>query len=852
LTYEEAAARLEEVGYNELPSTRKRGITRIILEIAREPMFLLLVICGSLYLVLGDVEEALMLLGFVFVVMGITIYQERKTERALDALRDLSSPRALVIRGGDRQRIAGREVVPGDLVILREGDRVPADCGLLWGLSLSCDESLLTGESVPVRKIPAETVTLPELGGDPPAVPSDARPGGDDLPYLFSGSLVSHGEGVALVFSTGLQTELGKIGKALSAITEEQTSLQRETARIVRIAFITAALLCGIVVLVYGFVRTQWLEGVLSGITLAMAMLPEEFPVVLTIFLALGAHRISKNEVLTRRMNAVETLGAATILCSDKTGTLTENRMSIQELSVLDGSGARWSSSGGALPERFHSLVEFGILASKRDPFDPMERALTELGRSKLSATEHLHPDLSLIEEYPLTRELLALSQVWPSPDGAGIVVSAKGAPEAIADLCHLPDSEKTILSAEVERMAGNGLRVLGVAKSHSRSGELPGSQHDFDFELVGLVGLSDPVRESVPPAIQECYRAGMKVIMITGDYPSTARNIAQQVGLENCDDVITGAELEAMSREELGQRIRTVRIFARVVPEQKLSIVRALRANGEVVAMTGDGVNDAPALKAAHIGIAMGERGTDVARESAGLVLLKDDFASIVAAVRIGRRIYDNLRKAMTYIISVHIPIAGISLLPVILGWPIILHPVHIVFLELIIDPACSVVFEQEPAEGDIMSRRPRRPTECLFNARMLGISLLQGLVSLLLVAGVFVWARSVGAETAVARTCAFVTLIVSNLGLILSNRAWSTTLGATIRRGNTAFRWVLGGAVLFLSLVLFVPALRSLFLFAPIPLNLGAVSLAAGAAGVVLFEGAKLIPFRRKVAGS
>ena len=785
---------------------------------------------------LGDLAEALMLLGFVFVIMGITIYQEQKTERALEALRDLSSPRALVIRGGARLRIAGREVVTDDLVILREGDRVPADCRLLWGVNLSCDESLLTGESVPVRKLASEGKddNPPSRGIDS----AEARPGGDDSPYLFSGTLVSHGEGVARVFATGTRTEIGKIGKALSTISEEQTALQRETARIVKVVFVLAAALCVLVVLAYGLTRSQWLGGILAGLTLAMAMLPEEFPVVLTVFLALGAYRISLKQVLTRRMTAVETLGSATVLCSDKTGTLTENRMSIRELSVDGAPGGVWSPSDGELPERFHELVEFAILASKRDPFDPMDRALAELGAKRLAATEHLHPDLAMIEEYPLSRELLALSQVWPAPDGAGLVVSAKGAPEAIADLCHLDGRRTAALSCEVERMAASGLRVLGVAKADAPNGELPGSQHEFEFQLVGLVGLADPVRASVAPAVQECYRAGIRVIMITGDYPSTARTIARDIALDNSEEVITGPELASMAPEELAERIRSVRIFARVLPEQKLLIVRALRENGEVVAMTGDGVNDAPALKAAHIGIAMGERGTDVARESAALVLLRDDFASIVSAVRVGRRIYDNLRKAMTYIISVHIPIAGISLLPVLVGWPIVLHPVHIVFLELIIDPACSVVFEQEDEEPGIMTRAPRDPRDPLFDLPMLGRSLVQGFFAFAAVAGIYLWARSAGYIDAQARAAAFITLIVSNLGLILANRSRPGGIRAALRRRNVAFRWVLGGAVVILSLVELVPGLRSLFLFSPLPPIAAGVSVLAGVGGIACFE--------------
>ncbi len=454
--------RLKKDGYNELPSSQKRSIFKIIIEVFREPMFLLLVACGTIYLILGDVGEAAMLLGFVFVVMGITIYQEGKTERAIEALRDLSSPRALVIRDGIQTRIAGREVVKDDIIVLREGDRIPADAVLLWSLHLTADESLLTGESLAVRKTPADNVDI-----------QSRRPGGDDLPFLYSGCLVVQGQGIARVIATGAETEIGKIGKVLTTIEDEQTLLQKETGRVVKIIFLIAIVLCLIVVVVYGLTRGQWLEGILAGITLAMAILPEEFPVVLTIFLALGAWRISRKGVLTRRVAAVEILGAATVLCVDKTGTLTQNRMSIKKL-FAGGKFCEVKTDGSfTLPEDFHEVVEYGILASKKDPFDPMDKALNELGHKTLYNTEHLH-NWPLIEEYPLSREIMALSNAWETPDGQGYIVSAKGAPEAIADLCHLIAEERESLAGQINVMAGEGLRVLGVAKAYFERQKLP------------------------------------------------------------------------------------------------------------------------------------------------------------------------------------------------------------------------------------------------------------------------------------------------------------------------------------------------------------------------------------------
>lgn len=832
LTSQEVKERQEREGFNELPAAGKRSMLRIVLEVFREPMFLLLVTCGSLYLLLGDIGEALMLLGFVFVVMGITIFQERKTERALEALRDLSSPRALVIRDNERKRIPGREVVRGDTIILAEGDRVPADAVLIDSLNLAVDESLLTGESVAVRK--SSVKEIQPMGA----------PGGDDLPFVFSGTLVVQGQGIAVVQGIGLNTEIGKIGKALQTIGTEKTLLQQEIGRLVRNLAVVGLILCLLVVIVFGLTRGDWLHGLLAGITLAMAMLPEEFPVVLTVFLALGAWRMSQKKVLTRREAVIETLGSATVLCVDKTGTLTRNQMVLKRLYAggrfftLNGTGT------GPLPEEFHMLVEYAILASQKDPFDPMERALRRVGDTSLSNTEHLHHDWSLVQEYPLSKELLALSHVWKSPDGVDYIIASKGAPEAIADLCHLEPSVREDLNEKVRRMADDGLRVLGVARASFQESQLPSGQHDFQFQFLGLVGLVDPVRNTVPEAIQECYRAGIRVAMITGDYPGTAQYIAREIGLAKPEMVITGPEIEALSDEELQQRITGASIFARVVPEQKLRIVNALKARGEVVAMTGDGVNDAPALKSAHIGIAMGERGTDVAREASALVLLDDHFASIVTAVRQGRKIFDNLKKAMTYIFSVHVPIAGLSLIPVLFKWPLILLPVHIVFLELIIDPACSVVFEAEPEEADVMERPPRNPKEPLFNLRTLLVGLIQGFSVLLIVLGVFaiaIYNREL--SEAEARSFTFATLIVANLGLILTNRSWSQTIFRSLRTPNTALWWVVGGAVFFLGLVLNVPVLRSLFRFAPLHPGDLAICLTAGILSIAWFEGFKLL---------
>ena len=834
LSEAEALSRLEAEGHNELPSTKKRNILAIALDVVKEPMFLLLVACGIIYLMLGDIEEAFMLLGFVFVVMGITFYQERKTERALEALRDLSSPRARVIRDGVEKRIAGRDVVRGDVMVLSEGDRVPADARIIHCINLSADESLLTGESVPVRKSQASEKNTESV-----------RPGGDDIPYIYSSTLIVQGYGVAEVISTGMNTEIGKIGKALQSLEQESTFLQKETAKLVKNIAVIGFILCSLVVVLYGIINAKWLDGFLAGITLAMAILPEEFPVVLTIFLAMGAWRISKKNVLTRRVPAVETLGSATVLCVDKTGTLTMNKMSLSKL-FSGGKFFTIKTEAGEKPglhESFHELIEYSLLASQIDPFDPMDKAIKETAEKHLARTEHVHGDWNLMHEYPLSSELLAISRVWKSPSSSEYVIAAKGAPEAIMDLCHLDENRRKDLSGKISAMADEGLRVLGVAKSTFNLEGLPVIQHDFKFKFIGLIGLSDPVRPTVPSAIQECHAAGIKVVMITGDYPGTAANIARQIGLDHDLDIITGPDMDAMSDEELKSRIRDVRIFARVVPEQKLRIVNAFKSNGEIVAMTGDGVNDAPALKAAHIGIAMGGRGTDVARESAALVLLDDDFSSIVQAVKLGRRIYDNIKKAVAYIFAVHVPIAGLSLIPILLKWPLILTPVHIVFMELIIDPACSMIFEAEPEESDVMKRKPRNPREKLFNRKMILLSLLQGVVVLMIVLGVYYVSMLRSQDENQARALAFTSLIVANLGLIMTNRSWTRTIFSSLRTPNTAVFWVFSGAIILMAIVLFVPSVRTIFKFSYLHAIDIIICIAAGIISIIWFEILKVL---------
>jgi Ca2+-transporting ATPase len=502
------------------------------------------------------------------------------------------------------------------------------------------------------------------------------------------------------------------------------------------------------------------------------------------------------------------------------------------------------------IPEEFHEIIEYGILSSQSNPFDPMEKAITHIGESYLQGTEHIHLDWEMVKEYPLSKELLAMSRVFTFKESSEKTIAAKGAPEAIFDLCHISEEVRQKISLAVEELAGGGLRVLGVARSKIKASDLPDIQHDFDFDFIGLIGLSDPIRENVKDAVAECYRAGIRVIMITGDYPVTAKNIGKDIGLKNFDSCITGPELQIMTDDELSKRISDVNVFARVVPEQKLKIVNALKKNNEIVAMTGDGINDAPALKAANIGIAMGEKGTDVAREASSLVLMDDNFSSIVGAIKMGRRIFDNLQKALGYIFAIHVPIAGLSLIPIILGnFPLILWPVHIVFLELIIDPACSIIFEAEKEEKNVMNRPPKKFEEPFFGAKKILFSCLQGVGILVIVLAVYFIGLDLGKSSNEVRAMAFTTLIVSNIAVILTNRSWTRNIFEIIATTNKAVKWVVGGAILFLLIVLEVPFFMDLFQFDRLHFTDILICTAAGLSTILWFELYKLYNLRKRI---
>jgi Ca2+-transporting ATPase len=812
LTEAQARSRLRAEGFNDLPRIEHRTFLRILRDVLREPMFALLLGAGVVYLVLGDLTEALMLLAFATFSVSITLVQEVRSERVLEALRDMTSPRAVVIRDGVRRRIPGREVVRGDAVVLLEGDRVPADGVLAAANNLLVDESLLTGESTAVRKSAGDAETM-------------ARPGGEDLPFVFSGTLVVRGDGVAIVRSIGAASEIGRIGQALGRIAAEPPRLQQQTRLLVRNFAVVGLATSLLAVLLYGFLRGDWLQAILAGIALGMSMLPEEFPLVLTAFMVMGAWRLSQARVLTRRAAAIEMLGSATVLCTDKTGTLTENRMTVAEL-----------RTPGA-PGNDVRLLGTALLASERESFDPMERAIKARVEARPGGADSVHAGLEAVRRYGLRPDLLAMTNVWRRREEREATACAKGAPEAISLLCRLDAGRRAWLHDAVDQMAREGIRVLGVARATHQGPDFPETQQDFAFEFLGLIGFADPLRANVPDAVRECLSAGIRVVMITGDYPATARAIAAQAGLAAVD-VISGDELARLDDAELAERIRTVDVFARIMPEQKLRLVEALKANGEVVAMTGDGVNDAPALKSAHIGIAMGGRGTDVAREASSIVLLDDDFGSIVRTVRLGRRIYDNLRKAMAYIVAVHVPIAGLALLPLLFGFPLILTPIHIAFLEMVIDPACSIVFEAEPDESDLMRRPPRSADSRILSAGMAGWGALQGALAFGAVASVFAGGLARDMPETELRALAFVSLVLVNVSLILVNRSFSHSLLVALVRPNASLWILLSGVAALLAVALTWPPAMDAFRFGPLHLDDLGLSLLSGLAILVVLE--------------
>ena len=979
LSEAEAARRLATDGSNETGRGARRSWPRILADAAREPMFLLLVVAALLYLLLGELAEGLFLSLMVAVTLGLTLYQEGKTERALAALRQLAAPRALVLRAGVRRSVPGAELVVGDLIEVAEGDRIPADAILLDSNGLLIDESLLSGESLPVEKgadarappavagsadvapatcagtAPATSPTLsltsaptPASAEGAPAAAASPASATSALPAdtLFAGTLVLQGHAIARVCATGARSRIGNIGESLRRVDPGEAPLRRQAARLARSFAVLGIGLSLLLVILLGSLQDDWLRALLAGIALAMSLLPEELPVVMTVFPAIGAWRLSRRQVLTRRLAALETLGAVSVLCVDKTGTLTRNRMAVAALQAAGGAvmrlpataqhpataGQEASSTQTALSKQWAqpvraaqaaaasrkvrislapqaapatqatpatpataataaaqttqaaqtthatqaapaphaaltTLVETALLASRAAGADPIDRAIRLLARAW--AIRAGRRQREMVHEYGVNPGRRALTQVWRGADG-NLLAAAKGAPETIAGWCALDGPARAAVLADAAALAAVGWRVLAVAVARPADDAWPAQPSGFSFTWLGLLALEDPLRPDIAAAVQRCHAAGVRLLMITGDHPLTARAIATQAGLVAENPLaahgglaaaspaagwaglaapaapaevagsapLTGEELAALDDAALSRRLATLSVCARIAPEQKLRLVQALAAGGAVVAMTGDGVNDAPALKAAHVGIAMGRRGTDVAREAAALVLLDDRFTSIVEAIAAGRRIYANLRKAMRYIFAIHAPIAGMALLPVLAGWPPLLYPMHIVFMELIIDPACSLVFENEPAAPDLMRRPPRDPRQPLFTAAALARSLALGLPPLLVCAAAYGWALGY-LPLPQARAFGFTTLVAANLALIAASRAdqrGGVKLWHALLRPNRTLWVVAGAAMAALALVLWIPALAAVFQFDSLAPGLAALAVLIGLASGLL----------------
>lgn len=743
LTTAESNERLLRYGRNLLAKADEKNFIFTLLSLLREPMLLLLIAAGLISIALAELIDGLLLLFTIFIIVGITFYQTRKTEKALEALSELTMPLALVIRDGREKRIPSSEIVPGDLILLREGDRIGADARLITSASLQVDESLLTGESVPVLKNVGDST--------------------------YTGSLVVRGHGSAEVLATGTATQLGKIGKSLTEIPDEKTTLQENVARIVKVVGLAALFTVIAVFALYGTTRGNWLEAGLAGISVAMALIPEEFPVILTIFLALGAWRMARAKVVARKPAAIEALGAISVLCVDKTGTLTENRMEIAEIHA----GSKiWR--GTQIPDgNVAEAIMIAALATPKSAYDPMDIAFQKL--AKTIQRENLSEFIS-ISEKPLTKENLYYTHAWQDSKSLAMLHAVKGAPEHIAKLCNFDHDQYQSFVEKVKTEAARGYRTIGIAKSTDGQ----------NYTYLALALLSDPIRDGVPEAVAECSKAGIRTIMITGDHPSTAITIAKNIGLGN-QKCLTGTELDKLRDDQLRNIISECSVFARVTPMHKLRLVRILQENDEVVGMTGDGINDAPALKAADVGIAMGERGTDVAREAAALIITDDNFTSIVEGIRRGRAIFSNIQKALIYVIAVHVPIFGMALIPVLNpGWPLVLLPALIAFQEVIIDPASSIVFEAEEPDKKNMERLPRSKSNSLIGAREVTIGVLQGLSVLAVTFLMYLVSFSKYDSEELSRSLTYGTLLISNVLLVLSNRSQRLSIVTSFRRRN------------------------------------------------------------------
>lgn len=786
LNSEEVEKLQKKYGMNELVIQEKPNMLKKFLGVFKEPMFLLLLIAATVYFLLGAPKDGAIMLVFVGFVASITFIQEWKTEKTMNALKDLTSPKVNTLRDGKNILIKSTELVPGDVVFLSEGERIPADCIVLEPSNFSVDESILTGESEYVMKV---STTQSEKSTD--YWKKD---------ILYAGTLCVFGKCTAIVKFTGINTEYGKIGKAISEAKDEPTPLQKKVSILVKNIAIAGVILCISVMVASYFYSFDILNSILSGISLAMAIIPEEFPVVLTVFLSMGAYRLAKNNTLMRKISAVETLGSATVLCVDKTGTITQNKMKVKSI----------YSDGGIFNNedlKNQELSDLMVLSCEKDPYDPMEKAILEA--ANLSQLETVYKyDLS--KKIAFDSKTKRMANIYIKDNK--YYVAVKGSAETVLGLCNLDKQTMDEINIEIDKMASNGLRVLALADCTSE--EVYEDLECYELTFKGLVGLQDPPKEGVEEAIKLCKKAGIRVVMITGDYSKTAMAIGEEIGLKFTDKVIVGNEIDSLSENELCEVVKSCDVFSRVIPEQKMKIVKALKKNGEIVAMTGDGVNDAPALKSADIGIAMGKRGTEVAKEAADMILMDDNFTTIVKSVKDGRRVYDNIRKAMVYILIIHIPIAAMAMFAPLFNLPPLLLPMHIMLLELIIDPTCSIVFEGEPAEANIMENPPRPPQEPLLTRSLTIKVVLQGIIMFLAAFMPFHYMIDLGISSEYARSFSLITFIVANVTLVLVNRSNTELLYHLIKEKGSKVRLIVNSmALIMVFAIVYIPILNSFF---------------------------------------
>lgn len=799
LSSAQAAQQRRIYGKNELEATRRNPVLDSLRNIVTEPMFLLLAVACGLYFFLGDTTEAVMMLVSILFVAGIEIYQETKSERALEALRKYTRAQVRALRDGAWTEIPSEDLVPDDMVSIEEGERIPADGVLVEQHDLSVDESVLTGESLAVEKSLLENEN-----------------------QLFQGATVASGKGIFRVTATGANSAFGKLGKSIESIDASPTPLQIQIKR-----FVKQMGIVGGIAFLLTFALNFWVENdvwkaLLFSLTLAMAILPEEIPVAFSAFMGLGAYRMIQHGILAKQPKTVESLGSATVICLDKTGTITENRMSVAEVADFAGNG---------------DTLKYALWASEPDPFDAMEKSILAEIAEKHSGD--IRDGYTLVKEYPLGGKPPMMTHVWQNAEKHRII-ACKGAVERVLDVSGVDGALRQQILAKTDAMADKGYRVLGVASAVLDGDDYPLAQDHYPWVFDGLVAFFDPPKEDVGVVFQKFYKAGIRVLMITGDHVATAKNIASSTGLKGWENAMTGHQIMALSDGELQEAVTRVTVYARMFPDAKLRVVNALKANGETVAMSGDGVNDGPALKAAQIGVAMGKKGTEIAKSAASLVLLHDDLGAMATAIKMGRRIYDNLRKAIRYIISIHLPIVLVVLVPLLLGWEYthILLPLHVIFLELVMDPTAAVAFENEPAERNIMQKPPRASNAALFSARELGVSLLQGLAIAVAVLGMYQLAVAQGLGETGVRSMVFSTLVASNLFLTLSNRSFDYALNRTLFYKNRMLPAILAISALMLAAILYVPFLNTLFRMAPLSLSDLGWCVLAGFGSIAWFE--------------